>query len=198
MYLQSFVTARHALDASMLQRPPEDNKPRAIITDIDETVLDNSEYQAWLIKTGQPYSLDTWKKWTALSSAPALPGASNFLHYAANRGIKVFYVTNRDQDESEATLKNLRTAGLPNATHEYLLCKRSSRGKEDRREEIARQYTVCLLLGDNLSDLSAAFDTAVTEDRAAAVATNSSLFGTTWIVFPNPMYGDWEKAKPGK
>ena len=193
MYLQSFAQARQALDAQVAQPAPA--KPRAIVTDIDETVLDNSPYQVWLIQNRQPYSPATWKKWTALASAAALPGASNFLNYASSRGVAVFYVTNRDQDEADATLKNLRAAGFPNATSEHLFCKRTTKGKEDRRQEIARRYSICLLLGDNLSDFSAAFDTTVAQERAAAVTKNTALFGSNWIVFPNPMYGDWEKGK---
>lgn len=195
MFLQSFAMARNALDAALAQPAPS-QKPRAIITDIDETLLDNSPYQVWLIQNRQQYSLATWKQWTALAKAVALPGASNFLSYAASRGIAVFYVTNRDQDESDATLKNLKAAGFPNADIAHLLCKRAARGKEDRRQEIAQRYEVCLLLGDNLSDLSAAFDSTSVEERAAAVASNASLFGSNWIVFPNPIYGDWEKARP--
>jgi 5'-nucleotidase (lipoprotein e(P4) family) len=191
MYTQNFALARRALDDALAQPAP---RPRAIITDIDETVLDNSPYQVWLIQNRQPYSLETWKKWTALASATALPGASNFLNYAASRGVTVFYVTNRDQDEADATIKNLKAAGFPHADSAHLLCKRASRGKEDRRQEIAQRHTVCLLLGDNLSDLAAAFDSTVADDRAASVTNNASLFGSNWIVFPNPMYGDWEKA----
>jgi 5'-nucleotidase (lipoprotein e(P4) family) len=192
IYVQTFALARRSLDDALAQPAP---RPRAIITDIDETVLDNSPYQGWLIQNRQPYSLETWKKWTALASATALPGASNFLNYAASRGVTVFYVTNRDQDEADATIKNLKAAGFPNADSAHLLCKRASRGKEDRRQEIAQRHTVCLLLGDNLSDLSAAFDSTGTDDRAASVTNNASLFGSNWIVFPNPMYGDWEKAR---
>lgn len=194
LYFQSFTLARRALDEQLAL--PATDKPRVIITDIDETVLDNSAYQAWLIKTKQPYSPKTWKEWTALASAPALPGASNFLSYAASRGVRVFYVTNRDQDEADATLKNLREAGFPNAEPQFLLCKQSDRSKETRRQQIAATNTVCLLLGDNLADLAAAFDVITVDARQSAVARSAKEFGTRWILFPNPMYGDWERAQP--
>jgi 5'-nucleotidase (lipoprotein e(P4) family) len=194
LYHQGFTVARSRLDAVLAQPRPE--KPLAIITDIDETVLDNSPYQVWLIQNRENYSLDTWKKWTALASAEPLPGAREFLNYASSRGVKVFYVTNRDQDEADATLKNLQRLGFPDANHAHLLCKRNGvKGKEDRRQAIARTNTVCLLLGDNLSDFAAAFDATVFEERAAAVTNLAAQFGSNWIVFPNPMYGDWEKAR---
>jgi 5'-nucleotidase (lipoprotein e(P4) family) len=195
LYRQGFTVARTRLDAVLAQPRPE--KPLALITDIDETVLDNSPYQLWLIQNRTTYSLATWKKWTALASAEPLPGAREFLNYASSRGVKVFYVTSRDQDEADATLKNLQHAGFPDATAAHLLCKRPGvKGKEDRRQDIASTNTVCLLLGDNLSDFAAAFDATVFEERAAAVTNLAAQFGSNWIVFPNPMYGDWEKARP--
>ncbi len=194
LYRQGFAVARQQLDLVLAQPAP--TKPLAIITDIDETVLDNSPYQVWLIQNRETYSLKTWKKWTALASAEPLPGARDFLNYASSRGVKVFYVTNRDQDEGDATVRNLQATGFPNANHAHLLCKRTSKNKDDRREEIAKSHTVCLLLGDNLSDFSSAFDSAVLEPRAATVTNHAARFGSNWIVFPNPMYGDWEKARP--
>lgn len=194
LYRQGFAVARAQLDAVLAQPAPP--KPLAIITDIDETVLDNSRYQVWLIQNRETYSLKTWKKWTALASAEPLPGARDFLNYASHHGVTVFYVTNRDQDEADATVRNLRAAGFPNADHAHLLCKRTSKNKDDRREEVAKSHIVCLLLGDNLSDFSSAFDSTVLEPRAAAVTNLAARFGSNWIVFPNPMYGDWEKARP--
>ena len=194
LYLQGFAVARERLDAALAQPAPP--KPLALITDIDETVLDNSPYQVGLIQNRETYSLKTWKQWTARASAEALPGASNFLNYASSRGVKVFYITNRDQDEADATLRNLKRAGFPDADAAHLLCRRTSKNKDDRRVEIAKTHTVCLLLGDNLSDFSSAFDSTVLEKRGAAVTNHAARFGSNWIVFPNPMYGDWEKARP--
>src|SRR5829696_5971706 len=50
----------------------------AIITDLDETILDNSYSEAQLIKEGKSYSSADWKKWTDLSAATAVPGAVEF------------------------------------------------------------------------------------------------------------------------
>ena len=194
LYFQGFAVARERLDAALAQPAPP--KPLALITDIDETVLDNSPYQIWLIQNREQYSLKTWKQWTALASAQPLPGAREFLNYASGRGVKVFYVTNRDQDEADATVKNLQSGGFPNANHAHLFCKRTSKNKDDRRANIAKTKTVCLLLGDNLSDFSGVFDTTILEERGTAVTNHAARFGSNWIVFPNPMYGDWEKARP--
>jgi 5'-nucleotidase (lipoprotein e(P4) family) len=195
LYLQGFALARRQLDIVLTNPAPA--KPLAIITDIDETVLDNSPYQAWLIEQRKTYSPATWKQWTVLARAKALPGAREFLDYADGKKVRIFYVTNRDQDEADATLKNLRAEGFPQAEAAHLFCKRNGlKSKDDRRDEITRTHTVCLLLGDNLSDFSSAFDLTVLEERGAAVTHHAARFGSNWIVFPNPMYGDWEKARP--
>src|SRR5690625_4333534 len=39
--------------------------PPAVILDIDETVLDNSAYQARLVRDGLEYDDDTWADWVA-------------------------------------------------------------------------------------------------------------------------------------
>lgn len=194
LYFQGFAVARERLDAVLAQPAPP--KPLALITDIDETVLDNSSYQVWLIQNRESYSTNSWKEWTKLAKAKGLPGAREFLRHADSKGVKIFYVTNRDQDEADATLKNLRAEGFPQSDAGHLFCKRKSRSKDDRRDEIVRNYTVCLLLGDNLSDFSGTFDSTILEERGAAVTNHAARFGSNWIVFPNPMYGDWEKARP--
>ncbi|HEY0894700.1 MAG TPA: HAD family acid phosphatase, partial [Cellvibrio sp.] len=58
------------------------NLPPAIILDIDETVLDNSPFQAQLIKDNAIFTQEAWDKWTQLASAQPLPGAKAFLDFA--------------------------------------------------------------------------------------------------------------------
>jgi len=38
-------------------------RPPAVIVDVDETVLDNSPYQAWLVTTGRTFSPESWARW---------------------------------------------------------------------------------------------------------------------------------------
>src|SRR5690606_14129090 len=82
--------------------------------------------------------------------------------------------------------------GFPNADEKHLLLNSATSDKEPRRSAIREQYNILLLCGDNLSDFSNVFyregkNTRQEVDRA------QQLFGTQFIVFPNPMYGDWEK-----
>jgi 5'-nucleotidase (lipoprotein e(P4) family) len=85
-----------------LQRP-------AVIVDADETVLDNSRFQAELVLRGLPYDPQAWRGWCERAEAGAVPGAVDFLTYAARRGVKVFYITNRRQAEKAGTIANLQS-----------------------------------------------------------------------------------------
>lgn len=56
----------------------KDEAPLAVITDIDETVLDNSPQQADDILHHTTYTEGRWKDWTSRAEAGALPGAVTF------------------------------------------------------------------------------------------------------------------------
>jgi 5'-nucleotidase (lipoprotein e(P4) family) len=187
---QSYNLARMRLD--QLLRDSAKKAP-AIITDIDETVLDNSPYFIREAKKGKIYNDSTWIQWTAEMKCDTLPGAYQFLKYAQSRGVTVFYITNRFQQEQMATVKNLQKFNLPNAdtTHLFLL-KTANSSKETRRQVVLKNYNVLLLLGDNLGDFSSIFDHLTASQREAVTVKNSGRFGNQFIVFPNAMYGKWE------
>src|SRR6185312_12483240 len=133
-------------------------KPYAVITDIDETLLDNSPYDAQQAINNKDYDAKSWKQWTAKAVADTVPGAPAFFKYAASKGVKIFYITNRDEDERSATLKNLQRYGLPNANDAHLLLRKGSSSKESRRREVLEKYNIILLCGDNLPDFDALYD----------------------------------------
>lgn len=171
----------------------EGSKPYAVVTDIDETVLDNSPYDARRASNNQEYDLATWKAWTSLAKADTVPGAPAFFKYAASKGVAVFYITNRDEDEKAATIKNLELYGMPNADASHVLMRQKSSSKEDRRQSVLSTYNIVLLCGDNLPDFDALYDNKPDEQsRAAATERLKKDFGSRYIVIPNPSYGDWE------
>jgi 5'-nucleotidase (lipoprotein e(P4) family) len=169
------------------------NKKRAIITDIDETVLDNSPYQAKCILEGISYP-EKWDEWCRLAQAEALPGSQKFLNFVVSKDIEVFYVTNRKEHFKAATIENLKRRGFPNADKDHLFMRTSSNSKESRRNRIEEDYRVVMLLGDNLEDFSKVFEGKVPEARKEMVDKLESSFGRRFIAFPNPMYGSWENA----
>ena len=70
---QSFVLARLRLDADLRTHPSiakrisrktqPSSLPSAVIVDADETVLDNSRFQAELVLRGLPYESSGWRAW---------------------------------------------------------------------------------------------------------------------------------------
>ncbi|ASZ14683.1 5'-nucleotidase, lipoprotein e(P4) family [Chitinophaga pendula] len=188
---QAYNTAIFRLDQILQQGH---DKPLAVVTDIDETVLDNSPYTVHRSMQGLGYSNDSWKQWTDQADADTVPGALSFLKYASSKGVKVFYITNRLQAEQEATLSNLRHWGFPDADAEHLLLKTTTSGKESRRRQVLQSHEIALLMGDNLGDFSEIFDKQPAEERDEATRNAANNFGNRFIVLPNPMYGDWEGA----
>ena len=187
---QAFNLAKIRLDESVTQG----GKPKAIITDLDETILDNSPYEVHQTLQGKDYDAQSWSQWIAMGKADTVPGSATFLHYAATRGVTIFYISNREEKDRVGTLLNLQNLHLPNADNAHLLLKQGVSSKEPRRLQVAASYDVLLLLGDNLIDFSPVFEKKPVNEREQTTNSMSAEFGKRFIVIPNPVYGDWESA----
>jgi len=185
---QAFNAARLSLDAFK----PKTEKPKAIVTDIDETILDNSDYAAHQSALGKDYDTQSWYQWTSQANAMPVPGAAAFLHYASSKGVEIFYISNRDDREKQSTIANLKKYNLPNADEAHVLLKKETSGKESRRQVVSQTHEIIMLMGDNLPDFSALYDKKSMPDRNRQSDLHASEFGHTFIVLPNPVYGDWE------
>jgi len=168
--------------------------PKAIVTDIDETVLDNSPFAVHQGLLKKDFDYAAWYEWTNMSKADTVPGAPAFLKLAASKGVEIFYITNRDEKERESTLRNLSKYNLPNTDNEHLILKTNGSSKESRRQQVAANHEIVLLIGDNLGDFSSLFDKKNQQDRERNVDASLADFGNRFIVLPNPNYGDWEGA----
>jgi 5'-nucleotidase (lipoprotein e(P4) family) len=171
-------------------------KPLAVVVDIDETVLDNSPYQAEGIAEGFGYPV-RWNDWIEFAGAEPVPGSLEFLLDAAKAGAEVFYVTNRKEEFREATLKNLREKGFPFADDAHLLMRTDEAEKENRRNTVRERYEIAVFVGDNLGDFSHVFETYNMDDRMRQTIQNKNDFGKRWIVLPNAVYGNWVDVLPG-
>jgi len=203
---QAFNLARWQLDADLEKKnvkklPKHERKmPRAIVVDIDETVLDNSPTQAYGIKNRIGFNVKDWYAWGEMRKARAIPGAVDFLNYAVSKGVKVFYVSNRDEVQKQATIDNLKKAGFDDVSSENVLLRqvdsenRPVSTKEPRRQFVLQRYRIVILMGDNLDDLSNVFERKSIADRFAEVDRVQREWGKRWIVLPNAMYGTWENA----
>ncbi len=173
------------------------SKPVAVIVDADETVLDSSAYEAFLIGQDFGYSSQTWIPWMAAAEARAIPGAKRFLGYAAAKGVEIFYISNRKKVGYEGTSRNLMDLGFPDVDAKHLLLRTDSSDKQARRETVFRDYEVAMLIGDNLNDFASEFGGQNVAERLAATDVLKGQWGTRFIVIPNPSYGEWEGAVYG-
>lgn len=206
--LQAYRNARRSLDQALEDlawdalggdgASEEGVRPTAVILDVDETVLDNSLYEGALVSRG-PSTSEGFRSWCLQEASGAVPGALEFTRYAASKNVAVFYVTNRNHEVEEATRRNLEKLGFPLgiAGEDRILTryerKEWTSDKTSRRQEVARDYRVLLLIGDDMNDF-AAEGRGSRERRATLLEETSSKWGREWILLPNPMYGSWSRA----
>ncbi len=193
LYYQGYNIGKMRLDELLNNKQYNQALKPAIVLDLDETVIDNSPYQASLVLNGKGNPLD-WSEWIERAEAKLLPGAIDFLRYADSRNVEIFYISNRNETHKAATIKNLQKLGIPQADKAHVLLKQEKEhGKEARRQAVAKAHDILLLFGDNLGDFHG-FDGVDAAGRRTAVDKHRNEFGKKLIVFPNPMYGDWEEA----
>lgn len=189
--LQAYAIARLRLDQA-IAIPAQ--KPRVIITDIDETFLDNSPYAVHQALAGKDYEAASWYDWTGRGVADTLSGALGLFRYAESKNVAVYYITNREEKERAGTLQNLLRYNFPFADNEHLIMRKDISSKELRRQAVAKGHEIVLLLGDNLADFSSLFDKKSTAERTEQVRQLAAEFGNRFIVLPNANYGGWEDA----
>lgn len=190
---QAFNSARQTWDQSAKQNKPHTR--RAVITDLDETLLDTSAYSAWRIKNNQPFSKKIWVQWINTYGAQAVPGAVDFVNYVNNHGGTVFYVSNRSDKDFDTTVSNLKELGFSGVTAQTVFLKSGQTDKQSRFKAIKAQgYDIVMYIGDNLNDFDNAAHGQSQNQRQQFVDENRHQFGTRFIVLPNPMYGSWRQA----
>jgi 5'-nucleotidase (lipoprotein e(P4) family) len=174
--------------------------PPAVIVDIDETVLDNTPFEARMIRDHSVFNDIAWNAWVEQESARALPGALEFATFAAAHGVTVFYLTNRADTLTAATHGNLAKQGFPLAAGEEAVLGKGAPGcpahdgnKGCRRKLVAQRYRVLLMFGDQLGDFLDGAD-ADAATRAQLLHPYRDWFGERWFALPNPDYGSWENA----
>lgn len=188
---QSFNSARASWDLSAKQGGAK----RAVIVDLDETMMDNSAYSAWQAKNNKAFDDKSWSRWVQTHQALAVPGAVDFANYVNSHGGTMFYVSNRDNRDFDATVANMKALGFTGVSDKTVRLKTDSSNKQARFDAIkAEGYHVVMYIGDNLNDFGKATYHKDQSQRQQFASNNRSKFGTQFIVLPNPMYGDWEGA----
>lgn len=190
LYLQGFNIASENLKLFAKQKT---KRPKAVVVDIDETMLNNVPFQAQEIIDNKPFSSDFWNEWTKLAKAEALPGAKEFSLLCDSLGIQLFYISNRSTSELDVTVRNLDSLGFAFATPDHFLLKENTSSKKERREKVMENYDIVMLVGDNLADFTEVFESREDDWDCDLVNQYKSEFGKRFIILPNPMYGGWEK-----
>lgn len=213
IYRQLFANATRQLDIALadpnwdaLPLPARKltGLPPGVIVDIDETLLDNVPLNARDIINNQVYSYDRWNTWVEQAKAQALPGSVAFLQAARQKGIKVYYLTNREHSQVAATAENLRLRGFPIESDAQILaastptghCESAGYGKNCRRQWVASHARVLLMAGDSLGDFVQAEHNTLDAQRKA-VEPYVNWLGQRWFLLPNPSYGNWYSAPYG-
>jgi len=209
--LTVYALARIRLDEALADRnwtaaPGEQmgdfqNLPPAVVLDVDETVLDNSKYQVWLMRADQSFSTKSWNQFCAARISAAIPGAVEFTRYAESKGVKVFYVTNRGAETEKDTRENMATLGFPMGGNVDTFLMQGEKpdwtgAKSTRRSAIAKDYRVLLNIGDNLGDFDDRYRSSEAE-RVKAYEAGMAYWGKQWLMLPNPTYGSFDTAPYG-
>lgn len=172
------------------------DKPPAIVLDADETILDNSPYEASLVTRGTDFSPKEWTAYVKDKVTKAIPGAADFLKYADSKGVKVFYVSNRTLEEKPATLENMKDLGFPMGGNVDTFLASGQEPdwkspKENRVAFVAKDYRVVMMFGDNLGDFTDKYK-GTYDERVKFFTDNAAHWGHDWFMLPDPEYGSWE------
>jgi|HigsolmetaAR203D_1030402.scaffolds.fasta_scaffold00037_54 5'-nucleotidase (lipoprotein e(P4) family) len=183
-------TYRLAFEAARAQSAGKERGAWAVILDVDETILDNSEYERRLVESGRAYHGDSWDAWVLEEAATLLPGAKEFIDRVRSElGGRIVLVTNRDQSLCAATEANLQRVGV---AYDLILCDYEGKRDKTSRFKAVTEGTVgdgpldvLLWIGDNIKD----FPGLSQDDRG-----DPNAFGVRYFVLPNPMYGSWQSV----
>ena len=206
--LQRFIDDRSW--SALPDQANADDLPPAIIFDVDETLVTNVEFQVELVPPFRNHKLDDWN---AASIATPVPGAPDFVGLARAAGVAVFYVTNRPCEpraevsdscpQKAVTIEDLNEAGIPAEASNVMMSNEQpgwTREKKARRDIIAEEYRVIMLVGDDLGDFipctrarpaAPCTEGATQESRERDTEEHRAYWGNGWYVLPNPMHGSW-------
>lgn len=172
--------------SSVLQNQFEGLDRPIIVMDLDETVLNNVQYQVELFEKSETYNPTSWNAWVNKELATAVPGAKSFiLNFKEKYEGRIVFISNRDASTIKATRNNLDNLGLLFEDDVFLLRKDKRDTKIVRRNEVLegigrmQSYgpnSVIAYFGDQIGDFP---------------NDTTFVFSLNKFMFPNPMYGKW-------
>ena len=169
---QAYNAAKVAFDHAKVKK----GKKKAVVVDLDETMLDNSLYAGWQVQNNKPFDGKDWTRWVEARQSGVVPGAVEFNNY-----------------EKAGTIDDMKRLGFNGVEDSAFYLKKDKSPKAARFEEIEKQgYEIVVYVGDNLDDFGDAIYGKQNAERRDFVAQNKAKFGKTFIVLPNPNYGGFE------
>ena len=165
--------------------------PPAVIVNLDETVWNNSPYQARIILQYGQHDMVHFVEWCNEAKCSAVPGAKEFLEHVKKQGVTIAYITPRPELTRDGTLRNLAPAELPVRSASGLAADGWRMAESRQAGDDRRKHRILLIVSDSLGDFmhDTAQDASVRREMAAQYADN---WGLKWFLIPNPMYGHWE------
>ena len=166
----------------------EQNRRYAVVMDLDETVMDNSQYQVQLFRKNETFNQTSWSEWVNMEKAKLLPGAKDFINFLRSKNIQIIFMSNRMDYNLVPTKNNLKSLGVLSDSDIFLLRLDKSDKKDVRRNEIFNSsgrmkkyppFNVIAYFGDQYGDFPK--------------VDNIDEWPEQYYMFPNPMYGKWAR-----
>lgn len=172
--------------ASIMQNQFEGVDRPLIVMDLDETVLNNAQYQVELFEKSETYNPTSWNAWVYKELATAVPGAKPFiLEFKQKYEGRIVFISNRDDSTIKSTQNNLDSLGLLFEEDIFLLRKDKNDTKIVRMNEVLKGIGRMESYGPNkvLSYFG---------DQIGDFPTDTNfIFSYNKFMLPNPMYGKW-------
>lgn len=220
--MQTYATAQRDLarfvaDTSWSAMPGQTDAghlPPAVILDVDETVINNVAFQ---VAFERPFTDRKLEMWDRGHDAQPVPGVVEFVAAARKAGVTVFFMTNRpcekyaDEDDAcpqkQTVIDGIRELGIA-VDPEFVMLALEQPGwtgeKLGRRQLIAEEYRVIMVIGDDFADFVACArnsyyppctEPATRASRLADLEKYRDHWGNGWYILPGPMHGSWTTVR---
>jgi 5'-nucleotidase (lipoprotein e(P4) family) len=193
---QAYNVARMRIDQALANHRDGD-KRLAVITDMDNTIIQATSYWGYLINEGHEFFDDAiWDEWMPKNLIQAVPGSQDFLSYCDQNDVAIFYVSNRDQGDRtyEYALAQLALMNFPQADEAHVTVIRETSNKMAIKEKVSESHNLVLMLGDNLNDYKRDYYVTDIDERYALMERDRDQYGKDFILLPNPTDGHWVRA----
>lgn len=114
---RSSLEGRHDAQGRLIETTNVQERPLAVIMDLDDTVIDMSVYRTFLYAMQRDFELETWNSFLEYQADHAeacrsVPGAVEFIADAEKLGYTVFFISNRTEATRPSAIRVLEKLGI--------------------------------------------------------------------------------------